>query len=300
MIAFLARMLVGIAARRWPESSGMRREWLAELDHLAGQGHHGRMLRFAAGLTFARPTDLPVIGWNWRTAGSLLLLITGPAIVVAVQSLMFIVQRPPVAPFSTGWALPTWFAASLALAVVAGWWFGKVSVVKGPLMLAVLLTASICGLLIALVGPYARIVDYLFALDVWAPALMVLLLFVSWASQRGRGLLAVIVALVLWLIVLDVATMVFLSRWPEVATGLVGAHAPLWFVYQLIGTSFGVFGTAEAESINAMTTQIPHMLIVFAAYAMTFAARAARVNDPGPHTSATARLGDHDTSTRRR
>jgi hypothetical protein len=108
------------------------------------------------------------------------------------------------------------------------------------------------------------------------------------AVQKGRGRWAVVLAFVAWLVVLDVAVIVgFLPNVgedqdpiPGITGILLGrweaAHAPMWFVSGLTGQSFGVLNAYEHEDVLDDLVFMPHLLVVFGIYAMSYVVRAAR------------------------
>ena len=184
MMHALARLFVDAASRRWPADSGMRQEWLAEVDYLAAQHKPGRMLAFAFGLTFARPGSAPVLGFNWRTAGTAFFLLLGPLAVFAASVFVFNGMVNLLGP--RGYGIPqAGLAVFAVLTGAAGWWWGRWSVVSGPFSLAVGLTFSVVAsmLFIWLTGGHEPIAGY----AVWAPGLLLTLLLVARSAQRRRS-----------------------------------------------------------------------------------------------------------------
>ena len=289
MMRALSRALVSAAARRWPDESQMRREWLAELDFLASQRGSLRALSYAVGLAFARPAQAPAIGFTWRTASTTFFLLAGPVsllglIVLLYQAVwpMFVLPTGEVDGF-VAWGMT---AANFLLAGLMGRWFGSRSVMTGPAALAVTVGLSIIVSLLlvpVLAGQEAFLAEILAGVDVWAPGLVALLFVVAKVAQRRHSVRTVLGGILAWLVVLDVA--VIAEFWPRVGRTVpgapelpvfVGEHAPMWFVYALTNSSFGVLNTREEFQVGDDAALMSHMLLLFAVYAIIYAVTAIR------------------------
>ncbi|GIH07826.1 hypothetical protein Rhe02_58930 [Rhizocola hellebori] len=268
MIAAISRVLVNSAARRFPPDSQVRQEWLAELDFLATQGRSLHALRFAAGLTFVRPAHAPVIGLTKRTVGTALAIVAGPIVLVLTAVVVGIALgygRPPM----QRWLL---LAAMLTIAGAVGWWWGRRSVIAGPVLLAFLLPFSISATQLTSMGTAVGRDEFAVGTAVWISALPVVLLVVGRMAQGRREWVAVLAGFVAWLAVLDIAIIVDFMAGHDTA---LAEHAPFWFIHALTGQSFGVLSLSEQLLIQE--TYYPHPLVIFALYAMCYTARACRV-----------------------
>ncbi|MER7456408.1 hypothetical protein [Micromonospora sp. NPDC126480] len=94
----VARLLLAVAARRWPAElrNELRREWAAELHTLAAGRQHVRMLRFAASLAARRSgveagDRTPLGRWVSRAVPLLLAPTAGVAVVAVALVLTSIV-----------------------------------------------------------------------------------------------------------------------------------------------------------------------------------------------------------------
>ncbi|GIH02478.1 hypothetical protein Rhe02_05450 [Rhizocola hellebori] len=293
MMLTFCRALVNAAARRWPEQSEMRQEWLAELDFLAAKRRPLKVVSFAAGLALARPAHAPAIGLTWRTTGTAAFLLAGP---LTLMSLMFVLEVAVVqliapalaiAPAELAWTLLTVF---VLLAYLTGRWWGARSVIAGPVALAVTLGLSITVSLLAaprLVGSEFHLHQILIGIVVWSPALFVLIFFAANAAQRRRGVRAMLGGLLAWLVALDVAVIV--EFWPRVGSVdpqapagsmFVGEHAPMWFIYALTKESFSVLNSFEELTVGDTTVFMPQALIIYAVFAMAYAITAVHAARP--------------------
>lgn len=125
-------------------------------------------------------------------------------------------------------------------------------------------------------------------MSIWPLGLFGVLLLLARAAQSGSGRWAVVGAFVAWLVILDVAVMVdFMPKVGEGQDPIPGvtgiplgrweaAHAPMWFVGGLTGQSFGVLNAYEREDVIDDLVFMPHLLVVFGIYAMSYVVRAAR------------------------
>ncbi|GIH03283.1 hypothetical protein Rhe02_13500 [Rhizocola hellebori] len=285
----MSRALVTAAARRWPDESQMRREWLAELDFLASQRGSLHALSYAVGLAFARPAQAPAIGFTWRTAGTAFFLLAGPASLLCLIVLVGL---------ALGWMLPSLTGEDLSLALLGliivnallaglvGRWFGARSVMTGPAALAVAVGLSVIVSLLlvpTLAGEGIYYKEILAGVVVWAPGLVALLFLVAKTAQRRHSVRGVLGGLLAWLVVLDVAIVV--EFWPRVGSVVpgapelsvfVGEHAPMWFVYALTNNSFGVLNAYERFQVADDAVLMPHALLPFGVYAMFYAVTAIR------------------------
>jgi hypothetical protein len=283
MITSVSRALVGAAARRWPDESQTRREWLAELDFLASQRGSLRALSYAVGLAFARPAHAPAIGLTWRTTGTALFLLAGPAVLVlAVVTIAIAAMRlsPMVPPDLVPVALWSLAAAYLALAGLIGWGWGSRSVLTGPAALAATVAPSMVVSLILITemsGQSWQSNELFAGFAVWAPSLAALIFFVARAAQRGYSFRALLASLFAWLVVLDAALIV--EFWPRVGVESPGApegavfvaeHAPMWFVCALTGQSFGVLNLYEQFQVGDDAYLMAYALPVVAVYTLTY------------------------------
>jgi hypothetical protein len=283
MITVISRALVDSAARRFPPDSQVRREWLAELDYLATQGRPLRGLRFAAGLAFVRPAHVPVIGFNKHTVGTALAILAGPVALVLTAVVVGIALGFGRAPVQR-WLL---LAAVLTFAGAAGWWWGRRSVLTGPVPLAFLLPFSIAATGLVGIGTAVGRDEFPVGTAIWMPTLPLVLLIVGRMAQVRRGVAAVAVGFVAWLAVLDIAvTADFMAGHYSVAA----EHSPFWFIHALTGQSFGVLG--QSEEILIEETYFPQPLVVFALYAMCYIAQACRASRSADRVSQPQVLDD--------
>lgn len=281
MMQALARLFVDAASRRWPADSGMRQEWLAEVDYLAAQHKPGRMLWFAFGLTFARPGSAPVVGFNWRTAGTALFMLLGPFAVFAASALVFNGLANVLEILDYG-VQQAGLAAFAVLAGAAGWWWGRWSVVSGPFPLALGLGVSVTAsmLFMWLTGGRDLVAGY----AVWVPGLLVTLLLVARLAQRRRNVFVLAIGIALFLVILDVAYIAEFYHavgdpppsWHAADDGFAGAHAPMWFVFALTNQSFGVMSYYESFVISE--DAFPHGIVLMGVFAMAYVIRAAGRN----------------------
>jgi hypothetical protein len=286
MILTLSRALVSIAARRWPDRSQMRQEWLAELDYLAAHRGPLRVFSFGAGLVFARPAQAPAIGLTWRTLGTVLFLLGGPFMLVVLckTTLYLLIQMARIAPnMSSPIATSGVLAVLVAAAYLFGRWWGNRSVLIGPTILALGVGLSVGASVLALprvLGAYSMYLDHLRAGTVWAPVLVLMIFLVARSAQRGWGGRAMLAATVVWLAVIDLAIMYMF--WPNLdykpVEGYVfhADHAPLWGVSALTGSSHGVLNREEVAQIQDDAVFLPQTLIIFAIYAISYAVAAVR------------------------
>ncbi len=265
----LARLFADAASRRWPADTGVRQEWLAEIDYLAAQRKPGRMLAFAFGLTFARPGTAPAIGFTWRTLGTTFFLLLGPAAIL-IGAYLLLIALGEVLDVGDTRAIWASFATVILLAALAGRWWGRWSVVSGPFPLAGALALSVTAAMS--LGSLGSLEELMAGVHVWAPGLFGVLMVVARICQRRKTGRALTAGILLWLIILDLALVVeFLPK-----SYFVAEHSPMYLIYALTDESFGVMNRREEFEVGDDSVGMPHALLIMGTFAIAYVMKAAR------------------------
>jgi hypothetical protein len=189
----IAKMLLRIAARRWP--AGSNREWTAELHVLAADRRHLAMLTFAASLALTRPA-IPRTGRSlmnpriWTDACALLLIPAACTVGLTVFYQQFVFARP-------AWASETVaplvvLGSSLALGWLAHWLGRRSSLVRPAAIVAAVILAcvtSVSAIGLMLLGG-DNYVPFLGPVTLWALGLTLALAVSAVLTMSGRRLAA--------------------------------------------------------------------------------------------------------------
>ncbi|GID31405.1 hypothetical protein [Paractinoplanes brasiliensis] len=231
----VARALVVVAARRWPEDLAdvMRDEWLAEL---AFAGGWRRKLAFAASLAVSPAVGEP----GWRDRASEL----GRASAVAAGVTLCAALAANVAR-STGFFAPVLLVVAAAGLAVAGSRVRASTALMGVAVFAFLFVGNA-----APVMPFMGAIDIAPAVVVWAAGLAT----VTWWSRRlvgnGNRRRALAVAAGGSLLTLELATVAGAAH----AASVLGApawSAPAWFPLSLLPGDVVAFGPRFADGAAA-------------------------------------------------
>ena len=237
------------------------------------------MLWFAFGLTFARPSTAPVVGFNWRTAATVFFLLLGPvaAFLVPALAAVSLINLFDVTDHAAQYST---LAAFVIPAGLIGWWCGRRSVVSGPVPLAVVLTLAVTASTLGFLPGGGD--EAVVGIAIWAPGLLITLLLAARLAQTRRTALASVAGVLVFMVVLDGAYVAEHFRAisnaapPSIPedSWLLAAHAPMWFVYALTGQSFGIL--PHYERLVVGYEAFPHSALSMGVFAVFYAVRAAR------------------------
>ena len=224
----LAALLLGLAARRWPEElrADLRREWAGELHALAAQGRRGRALGFAASLALTRPRVRPFsVTSAARSAWSgVRLMLVLPVAALAVGAL-----ASCAAPFT--------LAGAVLMAVLGGTWTAR----RVPMVVLIpAMTVPGCALYAVLyalgTGTSVTTGRHTPATLVFAAGLTLTLAVVAPLAGRVRQLWAWLAGFLGAFAAADAAVAMPWLGDPE----LDAAGSPMWMVAALTHTGFGL------------------------------------------------------------
>jgi hypothetical protein len=272
-----ARLLLRLAARRWPLSirDERWREWSAEMHVLAGAGRWGRMVAFALSLAVTRPSleprrALPLDRRFWSTA---VVLVVGPGAALVLGYVGMLLTALGV----------------VGLVMLSGvlWWCGLLAAYAGAGGVLARRRSAVPAVLL----PSVVVVLYLPALDVggyrtltgptlvWV-ALMVVVLMVVGATPGPAswwigclGAVAAAWVAVTWAVWLYVTPGVG----PEGAYRLDPSYAWLWFPASLVEIDIGPGPSGSAGTdlggwwvVADFTEVYPSVLLALGVYAVGY------------------------------
>jgi hypothetical protein len=294
----IARALLALAARRWPARvrADVEREWLAEVDVLATQRRHARMLRFALSLAAARPPERPpltaLLPAAWR-AVRLMILAPVIALVLMVAGVMLMnsvailipVNRwmDPQVPLATAGTL----VCAVLLARLGDRW--TLPGARIPLVLAV--TVPGFAVVVAaryFIGGTKHLARHLPGHAIFFLGLAVLLFVVHRLATAGHTRRAWWIGVLGATVVADIAVIppVLNAQIPPFETVHAG-YAPVWLFTALTDSAFGLpHPTGSEKFMIATTTELnPLLFIVYAALALGAVVSAATGSLPLPRTA---------------
>ncbi|MEV4514440.1 hypothetical protein AB0K00_36445 [Dactylosporangium sp. NPDC049525] len=259
--ARLARLLLAIAARRWPADlrEEMRLEWAAEVHALAARRRHWRMLRFAASLAATRPAVRP---FSFATAA---------AKTAAVARLVLLMPLVTMAVALLGAVLGPLSVVGALVMVAVGHRF---TIRRAPtLALIPVLTVPGCAMCVVLV----RTVNadsyggHTLATVLFFTGLAATLAFVARPAGHNRIRRAWVIGLAGVLLFLDAAV-------PTIMYGTIPSpdnpwhweYSPMWLFAWLTDSSFGL-PHPDFWEIFVLRDDIllePPMFLVFAGFAL--------------------------------
>ena len=249
MIDRLARVLVDLAARRWPAelADEMAEEWHAELAALRADRRPWRSLAFAGSLALSpavEAADEDPVTWPQRLAagGRALSLPIALTLVAAALFNGVHVAQERFGPAAGGAALGT---AAVVMALL-----GRRTTVGR----VALLGATVYGFLLAgnrvAVMPFMGWIDIAPAVITWTALTALTVHASSRLREAGRGLLGAVTAAFGALIALDLAAVAG-SLHAAATLGVGAGSAPLWFPLALLPGGTADFGTYFANGTAA-------------------------------------------------